>query len=223
MWLKPRLKKSSHAFLLHLALCYCHENMPRPACKRKDPFQFSQKKPSLFSPQPADMWTSLANLNNSALQRQSSHRCTSKHRLAPREQTRDDCRDSQTKSTGRPGVLWFMGSQRVGHDWATELNWTEQTKWFIYCCMMMMMLVAQSCPTLRPHELMPTRPLWPWDSPGKKTGVSSHSLLQGIFLTEGSNFDLLHYRQILYHLSHQGSPLLLLATCILWLLLNVTV
>ena len=27
--------------------------------------------------------------------------------------------------TGRPGVLWFMGSQRVGHDWATELNETE--------------------------------------------------------------------------------------------------
>ena len=27
--------------------------------------------------------------------------------------------------TERPGVLWFMGSQRVGHDWATELNWTE--------------------------------------------------------------------------------------------------
>ena len=27
--------------------------------------------------------------------------------------------------TGRPGVLRFMGSQRVGHDWGTELNWTE--------------------------------------------------------------------------------------------------
>ena len=27
--------------------------------------------------------------------------------------------------TGRPWVLWFMGSQRVGHDWATELNWPE--------------------------------------------------------------------------------------------------
>ena len=27
--------------------------------------------------------------------------------------------------TGRPGVLGFIGSQRVGHDWATELNWTE--------------------------------------------------------------------------------------------------
>jgi len=28
--------------------------------------------------------------------------------------------------TGRPGMLRFMGSQRVRHDWATELNWTEQ-------------------------------------------------------------------------------------------------
>ena len=27
--------------------------------------------------------------------------------------------------TGRPGMLWFMGLQRVGHDWATEMNWTE--------------------------------------------------------------------------------------------------
>ena len=27
--------------------------------------------------------------------------------------------------TGRPGVLRFMGSQRVGHDWVTELNWTD--------------------------------------------------------------------------------------------------
>ena len=26
---------------------------------------------------------------------------------------------------GRPGVLQFMGSQRVRHDWATELNWTK--------------------------------------------------------------------------------------------------
>ena len=27
--------------------------------------------------------------------------------------------------TGKPGVLWFMGWQRVRHDWATELNWTS--------------------------------------------------------------------------------------------------
>ena len=30
--------------------------------------------------------------------------------------------------TGRSGVLQLMRSQRVGHDWATELNWTEATK-----------------------------------------------------------------------------------------------
>ena len=27
--------------------------------------------------------------------------------------------------TGRPGMLWFLGSQRVRHNWETELNWTE--------------------------------------------------------------------------------------------------
>ena len=31
--------------------------------------------------------------------------------------------------TEGPGVLWFMGSQRVGHDWVTELNWTD---WCVY-------------------------------------------------------------------------------------------
>ena len=34
--------------------------------------------------------------------------------------------------TGRPGVLWFMGSQRVGHNWVTELNWTEWSSGFPY-------------------------------------------------------------------------------------------
>ena len=36
--------------------------------------------------------------------------------------------------------------------------------------------------------------------------MGSHSLLQGIFLTQGLNTGLSHCRQILYHLSHQGSP-----------------
>ena len=35
--------------------------------------------------------------------------------------------------TGRPGVLWFMGSQRVGHYWATKLNWTNLIViWFLF-------------------------------------------------------------------------------------------
>ena len=44
------------------------------------------------------------------------------------------------------------------------------------------------------------------DSPGKNTGVGCHALLQGIFPTQGSNPGLPQCRQILYHLSHQGSP-----------------
>ena len=32
--------------------------------------------------------------------------------------------------TGRPGMLWFMGLQRVRHNWATELNWTEPCNYF---------------------------------------------------------------------------------------------
>ena len=41
------------------------------------------------------------------------------------------------------------------------------------------------------------------DSPGQNTGVGSHSLLQGIFPTQGLNSGLLNGRQVLYHLSHQ--------------------
>ena len=55
----------------------------------------------------------------------------------------------------------------------------------------------------------PARLLCPWDSPGKNTGVGCHALLQGIFPTQGLNPGLLHYRQILYHLSHQENPSIL--------------
>ena len=43
------------------------------------------------------------------------------------------------------------------------------------------------------------------NSPGKNTEMNCHSL-KGIFQTQGSNLGLLHCRQILYHLNHQGSP-----------------
>ena len=52
----------------------------------------------------------------------------------------------------------------------------------------------------------PARLLYPWNSPVKNTGVGSHSLLQRIFLTQGSNPSLQHCGQILYNLSHQGGP-----------------
>ena len=49
----------------------------------------------------------------------------------------------------------------------------------------------------------------PRDSAGQNTGVGSRSLLQGIFPTQGSNPGLPHCRQILYQLSHKGSPRIL--------------
>ena len=45
-----------------------------------------------------------------------------------------------------------------------------------------------------------------WDFPGKSTGVGCHFLFQGIFQTQGLNLGLLHHRQSLYCLIHQGSP-----------------
>ena len=56
------------------------------------------------------------------------------------------------------------------------------------------------------HWLLPTRLLRPWNFPGKSTGVGCHFLLQGIFLTQVSNPCLPYCRQMLYCLSHQGSP-----------------
>ena len=44
------------------------------------------------------------------------------------------------------------------------------------------------------------------DSSGKNTGLGSHSLLHGIFVTQGLNPGLLHCRWILYYLSHRESP-----------------
>ena len=47
--------------------------------------------------------------------------------------------------TGRPGILQSMGSQRVGHDWATELNWT-----FYWLSLLLLLSILQGC---RSHVL----------------------------------------------------------------------
>ena len=58
--------------------------------------------------------------------------------------------------------------------------------------------------SLQPHGLYS-----PWNSPGQNTGVGPLSLLQGIFPTQGLNPGLPNYWQILYQLSHKGSPRIL--------------
>ena len=68
--------------------------------------------------------------------------------------------------------------------------------------------ITKLCLTLcDPMDCTPPAFCCPRDFPGKNTGVGCHFLLQGIFPTQGSSPGLLHYRQILYHLSHQRSPL----------------
>ena len=55
-------------------------------------------------------------------------------------------------------------------------------------------------------QLWLARLLCPWNSPGTNVGVGSHSLLLGIFPTQGANPGLMGYRKILHCLSHQGNP-----------------
>ena len=102
--------------------------------------------------------------------------------------------------TGRPGMLRFMGSQRVGHDWVTELNWTELN--IIYCVWLLSHFsYVWLCPAL--WTLACQVPLC---TPGKNTGVDCYALLQEICLIQGLNprlLCLLHCRQTLYRLSHQ--------------------
>ena len=68
------------------------------------------------------------------------------------------------------------------------------------------------CPSESESHSVVSNSLWPhglyspWNSPGQNIGVGSHSLLQGFFPTQGLNPGFPHYRQILYQLSHQGSP-----------------
>ena len=63
-----------------------------------------------------------------------------------------------------------------------------------------------------PIPLFSSISLWhgvyrPWNSPGQHSGVSSLSLLKGIFPTQESNQGLLHCKRILYQLSYQGIPI----------------
>ena len=75
----------------------------------------------------------------------------------------------------------------------------------MYVCVCV--LAAQLCLTLfNPMDCSPSGSSLHGDSPGKNAGVGCHALLQGIFPTQGSNPGLLHCRQTVYRLSHQGSP-----------------
>ena len=72
--------------------------------------------------------------------------------------------------------------------------------------MFVCVLVTQLCLILYGSKnCSSTKLVSAWNFPGKNTGPRCLSLLQDIFLTQGSNLGHLYWRQILLHLSHQGS------------------
>ena len=85
----------------------------------------------------------------------------------------------------------------------TEIRWILLTimngmyVWRQFTLDKMKVWVAQSCPTLWPYAMWPTRLLCPWNSPSKNTWVGCHFLLQRHFPTQGSNLGLLLCRRII--------------------------
>ena len=104
------------------------------------------------------------------------------------------------------GIHWVQCWEYV-LDLPSSGTWCQQTVWYYSRWNTgVKVKVAQSCPTL----CNPVGGLYsPWNSPGQNTGWGSCFLLQGILPVQGSNPGLLHYRQILYQLSHKGSPRML--------------
>ena len=101
-----------------------------------------------------------------------------------------------------------LTSNSVSNKWPRVADFSSATSVsfhsLCYCYHTVKVKVAVVSSSLQPHGLYSPR-----SSPGQNTGVGSRSLLQGIFPTQGSNPSLLHCRQILYQLSHKGSPRIL--------------
>jgi len=67
--------------------------------------------------------------------------------------------------TGRPGVLRFMGLQRVGHGWATDLIWYTLTAWKTEYTVMLMSLGTKTLnmkQRIHKHEMKGKEAWWYW-------------------------------------------------------------
>ena len=93
----------------------------------------------------------------------------------------------------KPGRLQSMGSQRVGHDWATSRHNVIVLQW-LCCITVYCVIIAQSCLTLCNPPGSSVHGIFP----GKSSGVGCPFLLQGSFLTCVSCISCVG-RQILYH------------------------
>ena len=106
-------------------------------------------------------------------------------------------------------LLNSVGSKVVKYKYTLKYNQMmtkmqkQEVKWESVSYSVVWLWFCQLYPTLSDPTYCN---LCPWNSPDKNTGVGNHFLLPGIFPTQGQNWGLLHSRQILYWLSHQGSP-----------------
>ena len=101
---------------------------------------------------------------------------------------------------------YIFHKSKITLNWLLNIGLQQILNIFLYHCMLC--LVTHFCPTLcHPMDCSPPGSSVHGDSPGKSTRVGCHALLQEISLTQGSNPGFPHYRSILYHLSHQGSPI----------------
>ena len=96
-------------------------------------------------------------------------------------------------------ILVYCYSEIAWFCWLVDIN----VFMYIHMCVCVCVLVTQSYPTLwDPMDCSLPGSSVHRDSPGKKSGVDCHMLLQGIFSTRRANPGLLNFRQILYCLSH---------------------
>ena len=105
----------------------------------------------------------------------------------------DEAEIQWSERKGREGSPHLLGATVPLKVLSVHLFHSFDSYGFLLCVCML-----SHVQLLQPHRLQPASLLCPWKSPGKNTGVGSHSLLQGIFPTQGSNIALLHYRRILY-------------------------
>ena len=92
--------------------------------------------------------------------------------------------------TEEPSKLQSIGSQRVRHDWATNIfsSHTLYPQWLhhfiflpvVHCCCCCCEVASVVSDSVRLHRRQPTRLPHPWDSPGKNTWMGCHFLLQCI-------------------------------------------
>ena len=124
--------------------------------------------------------------------------------------------DTGERSVGQLGCLCLEGRERAAPEVSSALKALSRLlPRFLLPSQSLQHPSLRACSvasvmsdSLQACGLQPAKLFCSWDSPGKNTGLACHALLQGIFLTQGSNRSrlcLLCCRMILFLLSHLGS------------------